>query len=63
MSLLEERVECGIIWLDERHPEWADRIDLATLNLADGCQCILGQLEGNFGVAVRHHGWGPFGLG
>lgn len=36
-------VEKGAAWLDERDPEWAERIDLELLDLQDGEFCMLGQ--------------------
>lgn len=37
------RVEAGMAWLDSFKPGWERDIDLATLNLRSGCDCILGQ--------------------
>lgn len=41
---VEARVARGAAWLDSVHPGWERRIDLASLDLADGCRCVLGQL-------------------
>jgi len=40
-------VERGAALLDERKPGWDRKIDLDTLNLADGCNCVLGQVYGD----------------
>lgn len=41
------RVKRGFAWLEETHGMgWEDKIDMATLNLADGSQCVLGQVYG-----------------
>jgi hypothetical protein len=45
---IDERVAAGAAWLDEHRPGWVDRIDLNTLDLGDGCYCILGQTDGYF---------------
>ena len=44
MATMTERVAAGAAWLDENQPGWWQRIDLATLDLASSCRCILGQL-------------------
>lgn len=38
------QVALGMEWLSSVHPGWERRIDLAKLDMADGCACILGQL-------------------
>lgn len=48
MSTIAERVALGAKFLDEHDPEWwrpdvEQAIDLATLNLASGSMCVLGQ--------------------
>ena len=45
MSSLQERVDRGIEWLDERCPSWRSRIDIHTLDIKTGCNCVLGQLN------------------
>ncbi len=44
MSTVEERVAAGAAWLDANEPGWERRIDLATLEVADGCRCVLAQI-------------------
>lgn len=39
-------VQKGAALLDVRLPGWADQIDLDTLELSNGCRCVLGQLAG-----------------
>jgi len=41
---IAERVERGAALLDGQHPGWYRRIDLARLDLKDGCNCVVGQL-------------------
>lgn len=41
-----ELVERGARLLDEKLPGWADQIDLDTLNMREGCNCIIGQIGG-----------------
>lgn len=43
-----ERVAAGAAWLDQNRPGWDDRIDLTRLILSSPCQCILGQLDGDY---------------
>lgn len=45
---IEARVARGAAWLDENHPGWERRIDLADLQLSSSCRCVLGQLFGDF---------------
>lgn len=45
-------VDNGAALLDERLPGWRRHIDPDTLRLEDGCNCILGQLFGDYGDAV-----------
>ena len=40
---IEARVSRGAALLDEKLPGWVERIDLAKLDLASPCRCILGQ--------------------
>jgi hypothetical protein len=42
------RAAAGAAFLDDRIPGWAARINLATLNLAGECGCVLGQLGGDY---------------
>jgi hypothetical protein len=42
------RAARGAAYLDGASPGWAGRVDPATLELADGAQCVLGQLHGEF---------------
>lgn len=39
-----QRVRNGARWLDENFPGWEDRINIATLSLEDGNNCICGQV-------------------
>jgi len=48
MDYLQERVRAGAAWLDGVDPSWRERIDLGRLQLAECCECILGQLYGNY---------------
>lgn len=62
---IEERVARGAAWLDETLPGWERRIDLAQLNLANACRCVLGQISGDYWSAPwprtemdnRHYGF------
>jgi len=41
---VQERVEAGASFLDEVHPGWDEKIDLAHLDMSHSYRCILGQL-------------------
>lgn len=54
MSNFAERVDAGIALLDERGPEgWDDKINLATLNIANARDCVLGQVYGRYGAGCN----------
>lgn len=42
-----DRVLNGVDFLDDKIPNWIDKINLPTLDLADGYACVLGQLAIN----------------
>jgi hypothetical protein len=44
VSDVAERVARGAAWLDEKYPQWFDKIDLSTLDLSRCTQCVLGQV-------------------
>lgn len=41
---LMPRVERGAAWLDKHKPGWFARVNLKTLQLDDGCRCVLAQV-------------------
>lgn len=43
---LSENVARGAAWLDRRQPDWADRINLSTLDLRSSELCVAGQALG-----------------
>lgn len=53
-----ERVANGCAWLDEHKPGWRGLINADRLNIDDPCNCILGQLYGDFYKAVKEQGIG-----
>lgn len=42
------RVQRGAAWLDKHRPGWVGRINLDELRVEEPCNCILGQLDGDF---------------
>jgi hypothetical protein len=52
-STISDRVQRGAALLDARFPGWVDQVNLSTLNLASGCDCILGQRFGDFAQGAR----------
>lgn len=43
-----ENIKRGAALLDKERPGWRDEINLATLDLADDCYCVLGQIFGRY---------------
>lgn len=49
METIEERVIRGFDFLTDFYgPEWQDAIDVENLDLKSVCNCVLGQLEGDY---------------
>jgi hypothetical protein len=44
LALIPDRVEAGMEWLDELHPDWHLDVNASLLNMDDGDRCVLGQL-------------------
>lgn len=44
MNDIADRVARGAAWLDEKYPQWFDKIDLSILDLSNCTQCVLGQV-------------------
>ncbi|WP_412063366.1 hypothetical protein [Rubrivirga sp. IMCC45206] len=47
------RAARGADLLDDRDGGWAANVDTATLELADGTACVLGQLAGEYRLGLR----------
>lgn len=45
---MKDNVLRGIQLLDEKMPDWRDKIDPKTLDLANDCNCVIGQLFGSY---------------
>lgn len=43
-EIIENRVARGVDWLDENVPDWAERVEVKTLEMASPCRCVLGQV-------------------
>ena len=48
--VFERQIEAGMKFLDQwyKGPSWVLQIDVGDLNLQSGCDCVLGQLNGDF---------------
>lgn len=46
--MFKQEIEKGAEFLDERAPGWEKKIKPDTLNLGSGCDCILGQVFGDY---------------
>jgi hypothetical protein len=53
MDEARTRVARGVMYLDGKWPEWADHIDVVTLDMATPCDCVLGQMTGDYNKAIR----------
>lgn len=51
MSTMTERVEAGVAWLDDKRPDWRERVEAERLDMSDGCDCVCGQA---FAQCVGH---------
>jgi len=45
---IEQRVKNGIKLLDDKCPDWADKIDLECFNIKCHSLCVLGQVLGDY---------------
>lgn len=52
MTSISERVARGVEWLDVNRPGWVDAIDLERLLLSSPCDCVLGQIDGNYFTVI-----------
>jgi fumarate hydratase class II len=50
---LHEQVRDGAALLDERAPDWRDQVDPDRLDMQNACDCVLGQVFGNFYRAIE----------
>jgi hypothetical protein len=48
ISSVESRVAKGVVWLDANVYDWRDRVSLEEFDIKNECQCVLGQVFGNF---------------
>lgn len=51
---LRPRVAAGAEWLDKHYPGWMDTMTPSQLDLSSTCNCVLGQVCGNFWDLVAH---------
>jgi hypothetical protein len=63
------RIERGAALLDQACPAWENDIDLGTLDLGNECDCVLGQLYGDYATGLAQvdgpltwHNAGRFGF-
>lgn len=49
----DEQIAAGMALLDEKVPEWWQRIDVDRLNTASPCSCVLGQMYGFYGTGLE----------
>lgn len=52
MDTLEQRAQAGAEFLDENIPGWEERVNPNRLIMNDCLSCVLGQLYGDFDVAL-----------
>jgi hypothetical protein len=66
ISLIPERVRCGIVMLDRKDPNWRERVplvDWSDLNLCYPDCCVLSKLFGDFetGITLLNISIGTYG--
>lgn len=58
-------VKRGAYWMDENHPDWAQRIELDCFQMDDCQECIVGQAIGDYGTSIAKasgsHSWSKVG--
>ena len=59
MRKYERQVSNGIALLDRKKPNWRDSVDLATLDMANSCDCVLGQVYGHYQIGQNALGNTP----
>lgn len=45
---LHARVQAGAAWLDDNVDGWRGSVDVNTLDMESPCNCVLGQLRGEY---------------
>lgn len=50
---IEERVDAGIRFLDEKVPDWRNKVNPATLDIGNSWNCPLGQIYGIYVEGLR----------
>lgn len=45
---VKARVAKGVKWLDKESPDWHNKVDLRTLDMSSGTQCMIGQCFGDY---------------
>lgn len=53
--MFEEEIARGAEWLDEVKPGWELKIDLGNFSITSACNCVLGQLFGDYDDGVEYH--------
>jgi len=46
------RIERGAALLDDKVPGWQDKIDLATLDMSNCANCVVGQVYGDYDLGL-----------
>lgn len=58
-EILRQRVSRGATVLDGVLPDWRDRVDPTTLNMGCERHCVIGQLTGDYSLAMMMMGGSP----
>lgn len=55
------RVARGMLYVQRTYPDALSKVDIDTLDIADGEHCVLGQIHGHYGLApefdTTDHAW------
>ena len=49
---VKQRVVAGVEFLNKRRPTWLRKVDEKTLDISDCCNCIFGQLDGDYSDSI-----------
>ena len=56
---VEDRVACGMAFLDTRMPGWHKDVRVGDLDISTSCGCVIGQLFGSYNDNVEGLGLTP----
>ena len=52
LAIITDKAARGSSLLDQLEPGWASKVDLARLDLSSECDCVIGQLHGDYNLGL-----------